>query len=343
MTEIKKAGWRSPSNIAIVKYWGKHGNQLPNNASLSMTLDSCYSETYVTWIERDEPELEFTFEGEPNPKFEARIQKFLNSINENYPFLKKGLLKIESFNSFPHSAGIASSASAMSALALCIVSLKDELSGNAQDEAAFLKEASVLARLASGSASRSVYGGWAAWGKHDAILASSNEYAVPVYAHENFKNWYDAVLIVHSGLKNFSSTIGHGMMSQNPYSEMRYANAVLELADLSKAMQKGDVEAFIKICEREALTLHAMMMTSGDGYFEMKPASLAIMHEVRRFRNETGLPVAFTLDAGPNVHLLYPEAIRAQVLPWIKESLQPLCEQGKWLDDKIGNGPQKLV
>ncbi len=343
MTEIKKVGWRSPSNIAIVKYWGKHGKQLPNNASISMTLNGCYSETRVEYAHADQPNMEFYFDGQKNEKFAGRIQKFLDSIKKDYPFLNNLKLTIHSKNSFPHSAGIASSASAMSALALCLVSIYRDVEKVSLSEEAFYQKASELARLASGSASRSVYGSWAAWGKHSEIEGSDDTFAVPVDVHENFKNWRDSVMIVYSGIKNFSSTIGHGMMSENPYSALRYQNAVVELANLSKAMKEGDVDTFIEICEREALTLHAMMMTSGKGYFEMKPASIAIMEAVRLFRQETGLPIAFTLDAGPNVHVLYPESVREKVLPWLKETLVPLCENQQWFDDAIGNGPEKIV
>ena len=117
---------RSPSNIAIVKYWGKHGNQLPNNPSISFTLSNCFTETKVTYKEgnHDDISMEFYFEGKENPAFKSKIEKFLNANEQYFTFLKGLDLKIESYNSFPHSSGIASSASSMSALIMCLLEIK---------------------------------------------------------------------------------------------------------------------------------------------------------------------------------------------------------------------------
>ena len=106
---------RSPSNIAIVKYWGKHGNQLPNNPSISFTLSNCFTETKVTYKENHLgiTTMDFYFEGKENPAFKSKIEKFLNANEQYFTFLKGLDLKIESYNSFPHSSGIASSASSM--------------------------------------------------------------------------------------------------------------------------------------------------------------------------------------------------------------------------------------
>lgn len=343
MSEFKKVGWRSPSNIAIVKYWGKHGVQLPNNASLSMSLSACYSETSIRYRQNECMKVSFKFDGKTNLKFEVRIQNILKELCAQFPFLEKLEMEIDSFNSFPHSAGIASSASSMSALALCLCSISEDLEDSRRSKTEFFTLASEIARLASGSASRSVYGGYSMWGTHPDFSDASDRYAIPVpNIHPEFENWYDAVLIVHAGIKNFSSTKGHQLMANNPYSELRYQNAKVQLSLLLKALQAGDVDAFVKITEQEALTLHAMMMTSGDGYFEMRPQSLEIMQRVRQFRNETGLPVAFTLDAGPNVHILYAESARDQVKNWIEKELILFCENRKWVDDKIGFGPVKL-
>lgn len=339
----KTVSWKSPSNIAIVKYWGKHGNQLPNNPSLSITLSNCYTQTTVKYKTEESLSVKFSFDGKENVAFAQRIEKFLLSMLPEMPFLSNIHLEINSSNSFPHSAGIASSASSMSALALCLCNMEETITGEKRQEGAFFQRASAVARLASGSASRSVYGGYVEWGKHFKLSETSDLYATPQKEiHPVFESWYDAVLIVHKGKKNFSSTKGHTLMAQNPYSEIRYKQANENLEKLVRILKTGDVDAFIELCEMEALTLHAMMMTSGIGYFEMKPNSLRIMELVREFREETGVKLAFTLDAGPNVHLLYPSKSREKMLPFIENSLKPLCEEGMWIDDWMGTGPEKL-
>ena len=125
-----KVAWRSPSNIALIKYWGKKEGQIPANASLSFTLSKSYTETKIAYSENENGNnvsIDFLFEGKKNELFEQKIVKFLNSINKYFSFLSKLHLKIESKNSFPHSAGIASSASSMSALALCLCSIGGKL------------------------------------------------------------------------------------------------------------------------------------------------------------------------------------------------------------------------
>ncbi len=344
MEEWNEVAWKSPSNIAVVKYWGKHGRQLPNNPSLSLTLSECYSTTHIRFRTADSLRITFFFEGNQNDSFCTRVEKFIHNILPEMPFLSTMELVIDSGNSFPHSAGIASSASSMSALALCLCSMEEAISGKALTTDDFMRKASRLSRLASGSASRSVYGGYVEWGKHLSLPQASDEYGTPIESvHAAFKNWYDAVLIVHSGKKNFSSTKGHTLMAENPYSAVRYAQADAHLGKLVEILKNGDVDAFIALCEIEALTLHAMMMTSGVGYFEMKPNSLKIMELIREFRASTGVKLAFTLDAGPNIHLLYPEESRTRVLPFIREQLSPLCQNQQWIDDKLGNGPEKIA
>ena len=144
--------WKSPSNIALVKYWGKHGKQLPRNPSVSFTLSQAFTETTIAFDYdiQSNGSAEFSFEGSKNERFERRIKKFLTSIEGFMPFLSHAKLKIDSSNSFPHSTGIASSASAMSALALCLCSLESEIYNDLYKDSSFYKKASFIARLGSG-------------------------------------------------------------------------------------------------------------------------------------------------------------------------------------------------
>ena len=341
--------WRSPSNIAIIKYWGKYGLQLPRNPSLSLTLSSSFTDTQLEYEFKDDVhgaavDLDFFFHQAPNEAFKAKTQAFLDGLPAIYPFLKQLKLTIRTGNSFPHSAGIASSASGMSALALCLCSLEDLLFSTLQDAAEFDRKASYLARLGSGSACRSIFPHAAVWGESAVIPGSSNEYAVPIgdRIHETFKDFHDDILIVSSDEKAVSSRAGHALMEGNPYAESRYAQARRRIDVLFDAMRAGDVETFGKIAEDEALTLHALMMSSSPSYLLMHPGSLAIIEKVREYRAATGHPLYFTLDAGPNVHLLYPGEIIHEVRAFIEDELKEHCERGYVQEDWVGEGPEEV-
>lgn len=347
-SEVKNGvvAWRSPSNIALIKYWGKHGRQLPRNPSLSFSLSNAYTETQVQYSTRektrDTVSLEFLFEGKKNDAFESRIQKFLNSISTNFPFLKNLDLKIESQNSFPHSSGIASSASSMSALALCLTDIEYELHGMERNEE-FFHKASYVARLGSGSASRSVYKDFCVWGTTSLEDKYDDEYAVPLdKVHPVFEGLHDDILIVSAKEKSVSSSAGHDLMIDNPYAETRYAQAREKLIKLAGLIENGEIKVFGKIVEEEALSLHALMMCSDPSYVLMEPASLEIINKIRAFRDSTGTPIFFTLDAGPNVHVIYPERASQEARAFIVEELLQHCEDGRHIFDKMGSGPQKI-
>lgn len=340
--------WQSPSNIAIVKYWGKYGVQLPRNPSISLTLDEANTKTYLTYSSDKRKDvdidLDFYFEGKPNQAFADKIIKFLNGISDIFPFVKQLKFTIKSENSFPHSSGIASSASSMSALALCLCTLESDLFGSLTDDIEFRKKASYISRLGSGSACRSVYAYAGLWGESGVIENSSNLYAIPYQneIHEVFHSFHDDILLVSQGEKAVSSTAGHGLMNGNDYAAPRYNQANQRMNRLLHAMKDGDLETFGTITENEALTLHALMMTSNPSYILMKPNTLEMINRIRAFRNDTQLPIYFTLDAGPNIHLLYPDNIYSDVQDFIKTDLIPLCENNRMIADKVGLGPLQL-
>lgn len=338
--------WRSPSNIALVKYWGKYGMQLPKNASLSMTLSKSYTESTISYaFAKEEPRRVFLFEGKKNDAFAQRIWKFLDALDLVFPFLRQVDLLIETQNSFPHSAGIASSASAMSALALCLVELEQKLFGSLQTEEEFFRKASYVARLGSGSASRSVYGDFTIWGESLMVQADSDaEIAVPLSmkVHDRFKKLYDSILIVDRGQKEVSSSLGHSLMNHHPYAENRLKQADAHLKSLTMAMKSGDQDAFIKVVESEALSLHALMMSSDPWFMLMKPDTLKILQKIKSYREKTGHFICFTLDAGPNVHLIYGDLNKKEIEGFINDELKVYCHLGQMIFDGMGSGPQKL-
>jgi diphosphomevalonate decarboxylase len=335
--------WQSPSNIALVKYWGKHGLQLPNNPSVSLTLSASKSETNISFQRNDSGrlQLKFFFEDKENPAFAEKIQRFLNQIASYFPFLNQLSLTISSSNTFPHSSGIASSASAMSALVMGVLAIENKLKNTHKTD---LIKASYFSRLGSGSASRSVFPVAAVWGKTTFLAKSSDEFAIPVAEdlHPIFQDFYDSILIIDSGTKAVSSRAGHALMDNNPFAPARYEQAHQNMQQIYAAMQSGDLDTFIRITEAEALQLHALMMTSDPGYILMQPNSLAAIHAIRSFRQSTQTPLCFTLDAGPNIHLLYPASAREKVLPFIEKELLPLCAHSFWIDDKVGQGASAI-
>jgi diphosphomevalonate decarboxylase len=232
----------------------------------------------------------------------------------------------------------------MSALALCLCSIEHQLFGTLQEETEFLKKASFIARLGSGSACRSVYPHAALWGSSAAHPDSSELYAVPFSAacHPVFHTFHDDILIVSKQEKSVSSRAGHQLMEQNPYSENRYEQARKNTLRLADALKQGDLDVFGQIAEHEALTLHALMMASTPPFILLQPNSLNMIEKVQQFRADTSLPVYFTLDAGPNLHLLYPDSIADQVQPFIQTELRLLCEDGFIVHDHVGSGPQRI-
>ena len=337
----------SPSNIALVKYWGKKENQIPANPSVSFTLNSCKTITKLSFAKKNKTEnfsFDLLFEGKPKEDFKPKIQKFLERIEVYLPFLKDYHFTIDTKNTFPHSSGIASSASGMAALAMNFMQLEKTLNPEMTDEF-FYKKASFLARLGSGSACRSIKGNIVVWGNHKEIEESSELFGVafPNEVHQNFKEYQDTILLVDKGEKQVSSTIGHDLMHNHPFAEKRFLQAHENLSTMISIFKSGNLDEFIKIVESEALTLHAMMMTSMPYFILMKPNTLEIINAIWTFRNETKIPVCFTLDAGANVHVLYPKNTKSDVLEFIKDKLVGFCQNGHYICDEIGEGSQNLI
>jgi diphosphomevalonate decarboxylase len=329
--------WSSPSNIALVKYWGKKEHQIPENPSISFTLSDCKTITEVTYTKKEGTDFSF------DVSFKPKIQTFFERIESYMPFLRAYHFKIETSNTFPHSSGIASSASGMSAIALCLLDIERALSEVEISNAYFNQKASFLARLGSGSACRSIEGELVVWGKNEST-ESSDLYGVKFEGdvHPNFLDYQDAILLVDKGEKQVSSTVGHKLMFGHPYAKERFAQAHENMAKLKKVLASGDLKAFVKIVESEALTLHAMMMTSMPYFILMKPNTLEIINKIWAYRAENNSNICFTLDAGANVHVLFPKVEKEQVYEFIKSELVAYCQNGHYICDSVGKGANRL-
>ena len=337
--------WRAPSNIALIKYWGKKTNQIPLNPSISFTLKNCFTQTKISFQTTKVGTLDFSFlfEGKKNTSFEDKLRQFFIRIEKYCPYLSNLELKIESRNSFPHSSGIASSASSYSALSLCIMDIEKKLNPSI-DNKFFLKKASFIARLGSGSACRSTLGFFSIWGKSDCFDLASDLYAIkyPNKIHDDYKGICDTVLIVDKEKKEVSSTLGHNLMDVHSFSNNRLNQVKINFKNLKNALENGDYDMFIRVVELEALSIHAMMMTSDPPYILLKPNTIKIINLIWKYRKENDSKICFTLDAGANIHLIYPKKEYDSIQEFIKNELIKFCQSGQFINDMIGIGPLKL-
>ena len=317
-----------PSNIALIKYWGKYEGQIPANPSISFTLSNCKTETKMIFRSGEKFSVKTFLAGKEETKFSEKIEKYFRNIEKYLPWILQGSFVIETENTFPHSSGIASSASGFGAIAKCLMEMDKAFSGKDFFD---VKKASFLARLGSGSACRSVYDGLVVWGEVNEVEGSSDLYAVKYpdeKIHPIFRDFNDYVLLIHEGQKSVSSTVGHGLMNTNPYAERRFQEARENFVPMKEILKSGDLQAFMKLVEHEALTLHAMMMMSDPAFILMQIGTLQVINRVWEFRKETNLPLFFTLDAGANVHLLFPSEKKAEISNFIETELLQYAQNG---------------
>jgi diphosphomevalonate decarboxylase len=292
-------------NIAFIKYWGDRDNslRLPVNGSISMNLDGLFTRTSVSF----QPSLGFDEliinEHEVMGKGLERVSAILDIVRRAVGINAKA--EVVSENNFPTGAGIASSASAFAALALAAT----KAAGLDWSES----QVSRLARLGSGSASRSVPTGFVEW-----KMGSGDEdsYAVSIAPPEHWA-LADCVAIVSTGHKTTGSTEGHALASTSPLQTARVAGAPRRLDACRKAILERDFGSFAEIIEHDSDLMHAVMMTSRPALFYWQPATLAVMEAVRELR-KSGTPAAYTIDAGPNVHVICMQENSDKIVEYLK-------------------------
>jgi diphosphomevalonate decarboxylase len=278
-------------NIAFIKYWGNRDAalRLPSNPSLSMNLEGLHTLTRVTF-NPDLPSDSLTLNDTPT-QGEAliRVSTFLDRVralaNSSLP------AEVVSENSFPAGAGIASSASAFAALALAASSA----AGLELDE----RSLSRLARTGSGSACRSVPPGFVVWqaGKTD-----EDSYAYSIAPPDHW-DLVDCIALVSEAHKPVGSSQGHHLAGSSPLQAARLAGAEERLEACRRAILERDFDLLAQVIELDSHLMHAVMLTSSPSLMYWAPASVAVMQRVIELR-ASGLPVCFTLDAGPNVHVI---------------------------------------
>jgi diphosphomevalonate decarboxylase len=315
----------SPSNIAFVKYWGQRDSHLtlPFNDSLSMNLSSC-----VTTVEMDvldDPsirEMVITEYGtdSPRPAREGELRRVTEFYTVARTFLGSDRdfgFRIRSANSFPQKAGIASSASFFSAMALAFA--------RAFEVNLEPKRLSVLARLSgSGSACRSIPDGFVLW--HTGTgLDSSSSFAESI-AEPDFWDIADVVIVVSSGEKKVSSVEGHMGAPSSPYFRARQLGLPETISDMKDAFLARDLSTFGPLMEQEAINFHAIMMSQVPPLFYWSGATLDVLREIVTMRAE-GQEAYFTIDAGENVHVICrgsdAETVRGRIaaIPAVKDTI----------------------
>jgi diphosphomevalonate decarboxylase len=287
-------------NIAFIKYWGNRDDELrlPANSSLSMNLGDLHTTTTVAFEEGLQQD-EVTIDGQPaGEAARGRVSTHLDLVRRQAGL--RAPARVVSRSNFPAGVGIASSASAFAALTLAACAA----AGLDLTEA----ELSALARRGSGSACRSLPGGYTKWmmGRGN---ATSFAHSIAPASHWELR---DLVVVVSREHKAVGSSRGHGLAVSSPLHAARLLAVPALLAACKRALLARDLEAMGILIEEDAVMMHAVMMTSRPALYYWAPATIGVIQAVQSWR-AGGLPVYFTIDAGPNAHLICEAGNAAQV------------------------------
>lgn len=322
-----KATAVAPSNIAFIKYWGKkvpYELNIPTNSSISMNLSGLLTTTTVEFnsnFSKDSVTINREQIEDESNKAIKHLDRIRLLAKINYR------AKVVSRNNFPSSTGLSSSASGFAALTLAGA----KATGLKLSE----KELSILSRQGSGSSCRSIPDGFVEW-----LSGSSSEtsYVVSIYP-ENYWDIVDVVAVVSKDKKHISSTEGHKLATTSPFFEKRLETINDKIKLIKKYMEEKNFEKFGELIEAEALELHAIYLTSKPSLIYLLPASLLLMHMVKKWRQD-GLQVYFTLNTGQDVHLICQKKDGRKVSKLVEEikgvqkTIINYPSRGARLDDK---------
>ncbi len=285
---------RAHSNIALIKYWGKRSAALktPLNNSISMTLDHLYTETEVQYRPELQADQLFLNGERAQPAMEQRVQRFMDQVRQTLHFQAYG--RIDSYNFFPTGAGLASSASAFAALTLAAV--------RAQGAELAPEALSRLARMGSGSASRSLFGGFVEWQKGERA-DGEDSYAVPLNI-----DWSPTMVVLVLTAAHKAVGSGDGMqrtVDTSPLYASWLDSIEADLADMRAGLMAHDFEKVGELMEHNALKMHATALASRPAVLYWQPESVALIQHIQQLRQQ-GVPCYLTMDAGPNVKVLLP-------------------------------------
>lgn len=323
---MTKTTVEAPSNIALIKYWGAKDldRAIPYAPSLSMTLRECRTRTTVQFQEGDDRPDEVLTADEAGT-LQPADEDFRDPVVRHLDRLRawadrQGSFRVATRNSFPSAAGIASSASGFAALTLA--------AAHALEQDPDPTECSVLARRSgSGSAARSVWGGYVLWPRGDEAAAAQ------LFPPDHW-DLRDVIAIVDTEAKAVSSREGHRRAPTSPFFDTRLDHLRERLGTVRAALRDRDMTTLGEALEREGIELHLIALSSRPPIFYWKPATLTVLEAVRELRAD-GLSAYATMDAGANVHVICPADEEPQVVAHLSE----IPEVDRTIRDGVGEGP----
>ena len=318
---------RAHTNIALIKYWGKRNDELflPMNSSLSLTLDDFYTDTEVVLDSDFTSDTFFLNDVKQDDKETEKITKFLNLFRNEVNIKTKACVK--SYNHVPTAAGLASSASAFSALAGAM----NQASGLNLDP----KTLSTYARRGSGSATRSIYGGFVEWYMGEDDL-SETSHAIPV----DDASWDIGMIViaVNTGRKKLSSRVGMKQtIATSPFYSSWVETATSDLTKMKDAIKQKDFITLGEITESNGMKMHATMLGAFPPISYWEPDSVKAIQTVKEIRG-MGIPCYVTMDAGPNVKVL----CKASDMAKIEELLLKEFKREQIIPTTVGEGIKLL-
>ena len=325
----------APSNIAFLKYWGKDDvkAQWPSNDSLSMTLSHCRTRTQSV-LRNDLTEFLISFDGQilEDGSKKDKIQRYLSFLKDKFHF--DGFLELETENNFPTGSGVASSASGFAALTISSLAAwtGSQTFEDLNEKGFSLEKLAFLSRLGSGSSCRSFFGGYVVWEKGE---SPENQKVKSFLSGYDWK-LSDTVVILSEDEKKLSSSEAHKRVPTSPLFKVRLSNIKEKLKSFQSALEKRKIERLGALLEKEALEIHSLIMTAEEPFSYFKKETLEFISWLRKIREEEGIKAYFTIDAGPNVHVITEEEDTLKFRGLLRKSFPEL----KFLSDEVGSGPK---
>lgn len=302
---------KAHTNIALVKYWGKKDQELiiPQTDSLSLTLNEFYTTTTVNFDNNLTSDLVAIDQRTLSKQAAKKVIHVLDIVRQLSGI--KSFARVESINHVPTAAGLASSASAFAALAGAASAAAGlNLSG---------RDLSRLARRGSGSATRSIYGGLVEWQKG---TDDTSSFAQPILENVDFPIEMLAVL-VDTKKKKVSSRSGmQSSVETSPYYDAWRQVVANDMVAIKKAIKAKDIDQIGHIAEENALRMHALTFSADPGFTYFNGETLTIIKAVEDLRNQ-GVNCYYTMDAGPNVKVIYDQGNRSKIVEELSNIVGP--------------------
>ncbi|MBU1118352.1 diphosphomevalonate decarboxylase [Patescibacteria group bacterium] len=329
---MSKTTARAFSNIALVKYWGKRDEEkmLPQNSSVSVTLSDMYATTTVEFS-AGLTKHELMLNGESYFSGSSEYSKVESVLKRIKKTASTGLnAKVVSKNNFPTSAGFASSAAGLAALAVA--------ASKAIDLSLSKKELSILARYGSGSASRSVLGGFVKWNRGEKD-DGSDSYATEVVSDTYWPEFRILAVSVSNLRKKIkSSDAMRRTVATSPYYTKWPKEAERDVQKIENAIKKRDIKSVGEIAERSAFSMHGLMMTAKPPILYFLPKTIELINVIAQLREKESVNAYVTIDAGPQVKIL----CLKKDIDYIKEKIAKINDIQKIFESRPGTGPQFL-